>query len=135
VRVEIRLFATLERFLPPGSRDGVAVLDVPDGSTASEVALRLGIPAGFDRVLLVNGREAPPERTLAPGDVLDLYPPLSGGSAEFGAKSSPILTQTASERSRRATALPGPSECFVVSEPCRAPRPGTSGFPPGGSVS
>lgn len=80
MRVEVRLFATLERFLPPGSRDGVAVLDVPEGSSAADVARRLGIPAGFDRVLLVNGREAEPERTLVPGDVLALYPPLSGGS-------------------------------------------------------
>jgi len=53
---------------------------VPEGSSAADVARRLGIPAGFDRVLLVNGREAEPERTLAPGDVLALYPPLSGGS-------------------------------------------------------
>jgi len=80
VRVEVRLFATLERFLPADSREGVAVLDVPDGSTAADVARCLGIPAGFDRVLLVNGREAEPERTLASGDVLDLYPPLAGGS-------------------------------------------------------
>ena len=79
MRVEVRLFATLERFLPSGSRDGVAVLDVPEGSSAADVARRLGIPAGFDRVLLVNGREAEPERTLVPGDVLDLYPPLAGG--------------------------------------------------------
>jgi molybdopterin converting factor small subunit len=79
VRVEVRLFATLERFLPPGSRGGTAILDVPEGSTASDVAQRLGIPAGLERVLLVNGREASPERTLAPGDVLDLYPPLAGG--------------------------------------------------------
>jgi molybdopterin converting factor small subunit len=80
VRVEVRLFATLERFLPSGSRDGIAVLDVPHGSTAADVARRLGIPAGLERVLLVNGREAEPDRTLAPDDRLDLYPPLAGGS-------------------------------------------------------
>jgi hypothetical protein len=80
VRVEVRLFATLERFLPPGSRDGVAVVDVPEGSSPADVARRLGIPPGFERVLLVNGRETSPERTLAPGDVLALYPPLAGGS-------------------------------------------------------
>lgn len=79
MRIEVRLFATLERYLPPGSRNGVAVLDVPDGSTAADVAARLGIPAGFERVLLVNGRESTPERRLGPGDVLDVYPPLAGG--------------------------------------------------------
>jgi sulfur-carrier protein len=79
VRIEVRLFATLERYLPPGSRRGIAVLDVPDDSTAADVAAHLGIPAGFERVLLINGREATPERRLAPGDVLDVYPPLAGG--------------------------------------------------------
>lgn len=79
MQVEVHLFATLERFLPPGSRNGIAILDVPDGSTASDVATRLGIPTGFERVLLVNGREARPEERLAAGDVLDLYPPLAGG--------------------------------------------------------
>ena len=79
MQVEVHLFATLERFLPPGSRGGVAILDMPEGSTASDVAVRLGIPAGFERVLLVNGHEATPERRLSPGDVLDLYPPLAGG--------------------------------------------------------
>ncbi len=79
MRVEVRLFATLERYLPAGSHAGIAMLDVPDGSTAADVARRLGIPAGLERVLLINGREATPERSLAPGDVLDLYPPLAGG--------------------------------------------------------
>jgi len=82
VRVEVHLFATLERFLPSGSRHGVAILDVPEGSTASDVTTRLGIPAGLERVLLVNGREAGPEQRLASGDVLDVYPPLAGGSRE-----------------------------------------------------
>ena len=81
MRVEVRLFATLERYLPPGSHAGVAIVDVPDGSTAADVARRLGIPAGLERVLLINGREATPDRPLAPGDVLDLYPPLAGGEA------------------------------------------------------
>jgi sulfur-carrier protein len=80
VRIEVRLFATLERYLPPGSRAGAATLDVPEGSTASDVAQRLGIPPGLERVLLINGHEATPDRTLAAGDVLDLYPPLAGGS-------------------------------------------------------
>lgn len=79
MRVEVHLFATLGRFLPPGSRRGVAILDVPEGSTASDVTVRLGIPSGLERVLLVNGREAAADYRLASGDVLDIYPPLAGG--------------------------------------------------------
>lgn len=79
MRVEVRLFATLERFLPAESRGGAAVVDVPEGSTAADVACRLGIPAGLERVLLINGHEAEPEQRLSAGDALDLYPPLAGG--------------------------------------------------------
>ena len=77
--VEVRLFATLAQFLPPGSRDGSAMLDVPDGATIADVARRLGIPPGLDRVLLLNGSEAEPDQWLRAGDVLDIFPPLAGG--------------------------------------------------------
>ena len=79
MRVEVRLFATLERYLPPGSHRGVGVVDVPDRSTAADVARLLGIPARLEHVLLVNGQPATADQILADGDALDLYPPLSGG--------------------------------------------------------
>jgi len=81
VTVEVRLFATLARFLPPGSRDGSAVLDVPDGATIDAVMRRLGIPPGLERVLLLNGSEADPEQPVRTGDVIDVFPPLAGGVA------------------------------------------------------
>jgi molybdopterin converting factor small subunit len=79
VKVEVRLFATLVAFLPPASRDGAAVLEVPDGSTVRHVVGRLGIPADLERVTLVNGADATPETPLRAGDVLTVFPPLSGG--------------------------------------------------------
>jgi sulfur-carrier protein len=79
VRVEVRLFATLTLFLPPGGREGSATLDVPETSTVHDVVQRLGIPADLERVTLVNGGDATPERQLLPGDILTVFPPLSGG--------------------------------------------------------
>jgi molybdopterin converting factor small subunit len=79
VTVEVRLFATLAQFLPAGSAEGSAVLEVPEGATIADVARRLGIPAGLDRVLLVNGREAGSDQRLRSGDVVDMFPPLAGG--------------------------------------------------------
>jgi len=81
VKVEVHLFATLTPFLPPESHDGAATLEMPDGSTVRDVACRLGIPTDLDRVSLVNGREAEPERPLQPGDVVTVFPPLMGGRA------------------------------------------------------
>jgi molybdopterin converting factor small subunit len=79
VRVEVQLFATLVSFMPPESRNGAATLVMPEGSTVRDVASRLGIPADFDHVSLVNGQQAEPERALRAGDVVTVFPPLMGG--------------------------------------------------------
>jgi sulfur-carrier protein len=79
VRVQVQLFATLAAFLPPDSRDGAAMLDVPDRSTVHDLIERLGLPAELERVMLVNGGDATPDRTLHPGDVVAVFPPLAGG--------------------------------------------------------
>jgi molybdopterin converting factor small subunit len=80
VRIEVRLFANLAAFLPPHGHDGVAELEIPDGSTVTEVTHRLGIPHDLARVVLVNGRDADSEARLAPRDVVTIFPPLAGGS-------------------------------------------------------
>ena len=79
MRGEVPLFATLVSFLPPGSREGAAILDVPEGSTVHDVVDRLGIPADFERVTLLNGGDSAPDAQLHPGDILTVFPPLSGG--------------------------------------------------------
>jgi molybdopterin converting factor small subunit len=79
VRVEVRLFATLLAFLPPDSRDGAALLEMPDGSTVRDAVRRLGIPADFERVTLLNGADSAPDAPLHAGDVLTVFPPLAGG--------------------------------------------------------
>jgi sulfur-carrier protein len=81
VRVEVRLFATLAAFLPPDSRDGAAELEIPEGSTVTEVTRRLGIPPDFTRVVLVNGRDLGSEAPLAARDVVTIFPPLAGGAS------------------------------------------------------
>jgi molybdopterin synthase sulfur carrier subunit len=79
VRVQVQLFATLATFLPPGSSEGTATLDVPERSTVRDLIQRLGLPADLERVTLVNGGDARPDRSLRAGDVLAVFPPLAGG--------------------------------------------------------
>lgn len=80
MRVEVRLFATLAAFLPSDGRDGAAELEIPDGSTVTEVTRRLGIPPDLARVVLVNGRDAT-EAPLSARDVVTIFPPLAGGAS------------------------------------------------------
>jgi molybdopterin converting factor small subunit len=80
LRVQVQLFATLAAFLPPESREGAAILEVPEASTVREVIRRLGVPADFERVVLVNGEDATADRALRADDVVAVFPPLSGGA-------------------------------------------------------
>lgn len=82
--VDVHLFATLARFLPPG-HDGSTTLEVPDNATVEDVARALGIPEAMSRIALINGREADSQDPLSPGDVLTLFPPLAGGGASWPA--------------------------------------------------
>ena len=80
MRVEVQLHATLAAFLPPGSRDGVAVLDVDDTATVADLIGHLAIPADLSRVVLVNGHDVDDDVHVHNGDVVDVFPPLAGGS-------------------------------------------------------
>jgi molybdopterin synthase sulfur carrier subunit len=80
VRIEVRLFATLARYLPKDAQTGSARLDVAEGSSVSDVADALGIPADISRIILVNDQDADESQRLGEGDVVTLFPPLAGGT-------------------------------------------------------
>lgn len=79
MKVDVRLFALLERYLPPGADGDTASLDVPVGTTVRDVVELLEIPGELSCLTVVNGRDAPPEQLLIAGDVLSMFPPLAGG--------------------------------------------------------
>jgi molybdopterin converting factor small subunit len=83
MKIHLRLFGELKRYTPEGERRGrAAVIDVPDGTTALQLILRLGIPYGGDEgqmVVAINDVESPHETPLRDGDTLSLFEPLAGG--------------------------------------------------------
>jgi molybdopterin synthase catalytic subunit len=80
MKVEIRLFATLQSYLPAGADgDGIS-LDLPAGATVGDVVESLKIPGELACLTVVNGRDAGPDQALAPGDELAMFPPLAGGA-------------------------------------------------------
>jgi molybdopterin synthase sulfur carrier subunit len=80
VEVEVHLFANLADYGPPGRHQGAVRVEVPEGASLHDLMERLRIPDELPRLLLVNGREAEPTVRLRPGDVVDVLPPLVGGS-------------------------------------------------------
>jgi len=78
IRVEFRPLAALKKRLP-GPGKGSAMVEAPAGTTLSEFLARMGVDCNRSLVVLKNGRYAPPESELVDGDVVSVFPPLTGG--------------------------------------------------------
>ena len=100
MRVEVRLHATLAAFLPPGSREGAAAVELAEGVTVARLIEGLAIPVDLARVVLVAGHDVPDDHALHADDVVDIFPPLAGGSQ------ARWYTRKALEASRNPVGLP-----------------------------
>lgn len=79
MRLEVRVFSGLEKFMP-GARFGQAIeVERPEGTTVAGLIDSLGIPRGQVFTVLVNGRHATMDAVLQPGDRVSLFPPVGGG--------------------------------------------------------
>ena len=83
IRVELKLFATLMRYLPAGARRHSVVVELPEGITIYELMDRFNVPREQAHLVVRNGvyvhfseRET---YKLQEGDVIALWPPVAGG--------------------------------------------------------
>ena len=77
MQITVKLFANLRKYAP-GDKN-VFTMTVDPETTINSLLQQLKVPAGVDRVILVNGRRGKEEGTLADGDTLTLFPPMTGG--------------------------------------------------------
>ena len=82
-QISIKLFASLNAFLPEGARQNEAAIECADGDTVQSVLDRLNVPRENCHLVVVNGVFVPPDqrpaKTLAGGDALAVWPPVAGG--------------------------------------------------------
>jgi len=83
MKVELKLYASLSRYLPNGSVDHKVILDVAEGMTPSQLIDDMKLPRESCFLVLVNGIFVPPEeresRKMHEGDALAIWPPIAGG--------------------------------------------------------
>jgi molybdopterin converting factor small subunit len=81
--ITLRLFGELKQYAPDGPRQGRGIrVELPDGLTALQLILRLGIPYGGEEgqmVVAVNDVEVDHGTALRDGDTVSLFEPLAGG--------------------------------------------------------
>jgi molybdopterin converting factor small subunit len=79
MEIEVKLFATLRDYLPPGSSRFSCRLEIAEAASVEEVLNRLAIPEDTPKIILLNGIHAGKDHPLKEGDVLSVFPPVAGG--------------------------------------------------------
>ena len=72
--VEVKLFATFRE-----NRFKEKEMELADVGSPADILTQLNIPTELVGILLVNGRDAPLDRKLAPNDVVSIFPAIGGG--------------------------------------------------------
>ena len=79
MEIEVRLFATLQEYLPKGGSRYSSKLRVGRGNTIKNVLNKLKIPKKIPKLLFLNGKQVNEDSILQPGDVISIFPPVGGG--------------------------------------------------------
>jgi sulfur carrier protein ThiS len=80
VIIEAKVLSFLRRYIPNSNkRLDKDRWEIPKGSTVARALECLCIPEDQDIIFLVNGCSADVDRVLTEGDVLTVFPPISGG--------------------------------------------------------
>lgn len=79
MRVEVRVFSGLEKFLEQKRFGEPFSVDIEEGANLRKLLAKLGIPEEHVFTVLVNGQHRDLEYTLQEGDRVSMFPPVGGG--------------------------------------------------------
>jgi sulfur carrier protein ThiS len=83
IRIKLRLYATLQKYLPPESSQSETSLELPEAATITDVLNSLSVPINQAHIVFINGRHVlRPDistRQLQDGDILGVFPAIGGG--------------------------------------------------------
>ena len=74
--IQIKLYATLNRFMPPSGREDV---EIHPGITVQDLLDQLGIPKMEAKLIFIDGKRASLTSSLMGGERLGVFPPVGGG--------------------------------------------------------
>ena len=83
MKITIKLFALLAKYLPDGAVRNKVDIDVADGASVQDVIHHLKLPSEHCHLVLVNGVYIAPSeretRVIQAGEALAIWPPVAGG--------------------------------------------------------
>jgi molybdopterin synthase sulfur carrier subunit len=79
IKVEVRLFATLQRYCPEAGAKKGLVVEMAEGTSLNDLLSKLKVPIQEARILFVNNRKQPINYLLQYGDKIGIFPQVAGG--------------------------------------------------------
>jgi len=74
MRLEIKLFASLQKFMPNAEK-----VELDDNCTVLDLLKKIGINSSEVAITLVNGRHVELDQKLYEGETVAIFPPIAGG--------------------------------------------------------
>jgi molybdopterin converting factor small subunit len=74
MKVEIKLFASLQKFMPNAEK-----VELDDNCTVLDLLEKIGINSSEVAITLVNGRHVDLDQRLHEGETVAIFPPIAGG--------------------------------------------------------
>lgn len=83
MRITLKLFVSLQPYLPAGAQGNVVELEAADDESPRALLSRLNVPLELAHLWLLNGHYLEPdsrdEPVMKDGDTLAIWPPVAGG--------------------------------------------------------
>ena len=83
MKIEMKLYASLARYLPTGAKKHAITLDVAEGMTPAQLIEERKLPKEACFLVFLNGVYLSPgeheNRAMQEGDALAMWPPIAGG--------------------------------------------------------
>jgi len=79
MKVEVRVFATLRKYVSNLKVGEAKMIDLPAGTTLGALRDQLGLPAEEVKIIMRNGRHSEPDDLIADGDRIAYVPAVGGG--------------------------------------------------------
>lgn len=80
MHIELRLYASLSRYLPGGGAPGgTCQIELEEGATIKSLFAAIHLPADAPKIIFLNGIHARGDEVLKEGDRVGAFPPVAGG--------------------------------------------------------
>ncbi|RJP46754.1 MAG: hypothetical protein C4583_18335 [Anaerolineaceae bacterium] len=79
MKINVKLIATYQNLLPVGTSGNTIEIEVPSGSTISQILSCFGVPQDDTSVIVLNGLTVDLNTPVSEGDTIAAFSAIAGG--------------------------------------------------------